>query len=232
MMAKSLPAAVAVLLLPCLMIPSPAVAQTSNTEENPLTVVNTTHGPLSLEVSPYPLEFNDLTPGDSVGWTVTPKLQDGLSGPLTLQIISDGPLATDDDGARLTLWRCSEPWVQDRCASGAVLLVDSPLNRIDPEREHDLGSLSPEQDAYFRATFTLPATLPDHLQDSTATFGLGFTALGDAENVSTEPPTSFDRSLPLPSTGTAGLLAVGGLGLLLAVAGIVLRFRKQEEAQS
>ncbi len=232
MMVKALPAAVAVLLLPCLMMSSPAMAEAAGSEDSPLTVVNATHGPLSLEISPYPLEFDDLTPGDSAGWTVTPKLQDGLSGPLTLRIISDGPLATNDAGARLTLRRCSEPWVQDQCASDAVLIVDSPLSRIDPERAHDLGSLSPDQGAYFRATFTMPADLPDLLQDSTATFGLGFTALGDAENVTTEPPTSLNRSLPLPSTGAPGLLGVGGLGLLLAVTGVALRFRKQERVES
>lgn len=220
--------AAVVLLLSSLMIPSPAMAQAAESEEHAQAVINSTHGPLSLEVSPYPLQFEDLTPGDSVAWTVTPKLRDDLSGPLSLQIISDGPLANNDAGAHLTLRRCSEPWVQEQCASGAVLVVDSPFSRIDPAQVHNLGILSPEQGGYFRATLAMPANLPDHLQDSTATFGLGFTALGDAEHVTNEPPTSVYPSVQLPSTGTAGLLGLGGFGLLLAVAGIVMRFRKQE----
>ncbi|WP_139006245.1 hypothetical protein [Arthrobacter crystallopoietes] len=231
MLVKPLLAA-GMLLLPCLMVPSPGWAAAAASDERPQTVVNTTHGPLSLEVSPYPLTFKDLTPGDSVAWTVTPKLKDGLSGPLSLQILSDGPLAKNDAGARLTLRRCSEPWAQEHCPSGGTLIVDAPLSRIDPETVHDLGFLSPEQGAYFHASFTMPVALPEHLQDSSATFGLGFAALGDEENVISPPSTNDVPRGRLPYTGADGLLGVFALGLLLALAGMAMRFHKPRGADS
>ncbi len=231
MLAKTLLAA-GVLLLPCLLAPSLGWAAAAASEERPQTVVNTTHGPLSLEVSPYPLTFKDLTPGDSVAWTITPKLTGSLSGPLSLQVLSDGPLANNDAGARLTLRQCGEPWVQERCALGATVIVDAPLSRINPETVHDLGFLSPERGRYFRATFTLPADLPDHLQDSSATFGLGFSALGDEENVASPPQTWDVPRGPLPYTGAGGHPGVFCLGLLLALTGIAMRFRKPKGADS
>ncbi|WP_309072637.1 hypothetical protein [Arthrobacter sp.] len=224
--------AAGVLLLSCLMGSLPASAEDATSQEHALAVVNTTDGPLSLEVSPYPLKFKDLTPGDSVAWTVTPKLRVGFSGPLSLQIVSAGPLAENDAGAQLTLLRCGQPWIQEQCASGAIRIVDAPLNVIDPERVHDLGFLSAEQGVYIHARFTMPMNLPDHLQDSAATFGLGFNALGDAENVTNAPPTSYPPRTPLADTGAGGLLGLGGLGLLLAVTGIAVRFRKHKGVES
>lgn len=218
---------VVVLLAACLAVPA-ASAGAATAQAVQEQMVNATNGPLRLAVSRYPLNFRELTPGDAVAWLITPRLDDGLSGELSLQILSDGPLAKDDAGARLLLQRCGEPWVQERCGSGAGMVVDGPLSRLEPAAVHDLGTISSTDGSYFRATLSLPKNLPDRLQASTATFALGFTAMGDEETVVALPPGQDRPRERLPLTGTNGIAGMLALGLAMMGTGLLLRRRYRE----
>lgn len=192
--------AAAVLPVQAVELPAPAV------------VVHETDGPLSL-MTTFSSSMDDMTPGDSADWTVTPLLAGNLTSPLSIRIISDGELADHVHGAHLLLRRCVEPWEGRTCPAGAVTMVDSPLRALDPHIVHAAGAITGPRGPYFLASISLPEEMPDDLQSSHLSVGMGFTALGDEEMVG---------SSPLPGPASGNLAATGGAPFIpLLAAGVI-----------
>ena len=197
-------------------------------------------GHLSLRADPYPTtlnpDFMSLTPGDTVYWEIETSLVDP-SSPLTMQFKRDGELVerVGTDGLQVQAQLCSQAWTNfpaaPTCGTGATNIfgptpansaVFGPLaDNSDPvpgaAPVYNLGTLTNAADKYVLVTLSLPAQAdPEAQSDQSlmgleASFGFGFTAMGDDPG-------------KLPNTGldiTALLLfgaGVLGLGIVLASA--------------
>ena len=197
-------------------------------------------GHLSLRADPYPTDLNPdfmaLTPGDSVFFEIETSLVDA-SSPLTMQFKRDGELVErpGTDGLQVQAQLCSQAWTNfptsPTCGTGATnIFGPTPANSAvfgplaansapvpGAAPVYNLGTLTNAADKFVLVTLSLPAQVdPDAQSDQTlmgleASFGFGFTAMGDDPG-------------GLPNTGLdiTALLVVGagvlGLGLVLCSA--------------
>ena len=198
-------------------------------------------GHLSLRADPYPTtlnpDFMSLTPGDTVYWEIETSLVDA-SSPLTMQFKRDGTLVErpGTDGLQVRAQLCAQAWtnfpVAPTCGTGATdIIPTSSANSIGTfgplaansapvpgaAPVYNLGTLTNAADKFVLVTLSIPAQAdPDAQSDQTlmgleASFGFGFTAMGDDPG-------------GLPNTGldVTSLIVVGvgilGLGLVLASA--------------
>jgi LPXTG-motif cell wall-anchored protein len=198
-------------------------------------------GHLSLRADPYPTtlnpDFMSLTPGDSVHWQIETSLVDA-SSPLTMQFKRDGALVERPgiDGLQVRAQLCAQAWTNfptaPTCGTGATdIIPTTPANSAtfgplaansDPvpgtAPVYNLGTLTNTADKFVLVTLSLPAQADPEAQSDTtlmgleASFGFGFTAMGD------DPPANLPNTgLDLTALLVAGL-GVLGLGLVLASA--------------
>jgi LPXTG-motif cell wall-anchored protein len=198
-------------------------------------------GHLSLMADPNPntdrASFLSMSPGSVEHWQISTHLVDA-SSPLTMQFKRDGELAARPDGLQVRAQLCSQAWTNypanPTCggtqsnifgpaaassvptfgvltANNAALPGNAPV--------YNLGTLTNAADKYVLVTFSIPAPAPeDALEQSDtslmgleATFGFGFTAMGD------DPGKLPNTGLDLTALLVVGL-GVLGLGLVLASA--------------
>jgi LPXTG-motif cell wall-anchored protein len=199
-------------------------------------------GHLSLRADPYPTtlnpDFMSLTPGDSVHWQIETSLVDA-SSPLTMQFKRDGSLVErpGTDGLQVRAQLCAQAWTNfpaaPTCGTGATdIIATTPANsatfgplaaNTDPvpgaAPVYDLGTLTNAADKFVLVTLSLPAQAdPEAQSDQSlmgleASFGFGFTAMGQDGGGGNLPNTGLDITALL--VVGAGVL---GLGLVLASA--------------
>lgn len=196
-------------------------------------------GHLSLAADPYPTTLNPqfmaMSPGSTVHWQIAASLVDP-SSPLTMQFKRDGELVErpSNDGLHVAVALCDVEWTglpaAPGCATGALLVVPStPANSAvfgplagnsDPvpgaAPVYSLGTITNAADKFVLVTLSIPPQAdPDAQSDQSlmglqASFGFGFTAMGD------------DPDLPGTGLNLGGLILAGlgvlGLGLTLAAA--------------
>jgi LPXTG-motif cell wall-anchored protein len=185
-------------------------------------------GHLSLMADPNPntdrASFLSMSPGSVENWQISAHLVDA-SSPLTMQFKRDGALVTHPDGLQVQAQLCSQAWTNYPLAPtcggtlsnifGALTANNADLPGNAPV--YNLGTLTNASNKFVLVTFSIPPQEDPEAQSDTslmgleATFGFGFTAMGD--DPANLPNTGLDLTA-LIVIG-AGLL---GLGLVLASA--------------
>lgn len=196
-------------------------------------------GHLSLMADPNPntdrASFLSMSPGSVENWQISAHLVDP-SSPLTMQFKRDGALVTHPDGLQVRAQLCSQAWTNYPLAptcGGTLSNIFGPAaassvptfgaltaNNVDLPANapvYNLGTLTNASNKFVLVTFSIPPQEDPEAQSDTslmgleATFGFGFTAMGD--DPANLPNTGLDLTA-LIVIG-AGLL---GLGLVLASA--------------
>ena len=203
-------------------------------------VENGLPGHLSLTADPYPTTLNpgfmQMTPGDTEYWQIGTHLADP-SSPLTMQFKRDGALVERPDGLQVQAQLCEQAWTDfpatPVCPGGATNIF-GPVPANSPTfgalaansaavpgdaPVYDLGILTNATDKFVLVTLSIPEQAdPDAQSDQSlmglsASFGFGFTAMGDDPGPQPLPNTGLD----IASALIAGL-GVLGIGLVLASA--------------
>jgi hypothetical protein len=185
-------------------------------------IVPDTDGVLSVDANTYPLFEDDVQPGETRYWSLTTMLDSDENGTLSLQLESDGVLASDPRALQLRFERCTAPWVLSAtptCAGTRSVIVNQPLSQIDETLDRDLGTINPGTGPYFLAALSLPTQTPSEFMNQEGTIGFGFTAQ-ESTAIIVIPGDGDD-----PSVTEGGGLARTGidpLGPALLAAGLLL----------
>jgi hypothetical protein len=194
------------------------------------TVDDGTPGLLTIDAQPRELQL-ELDPGMQGDWLLTPRLDAESSAAITLQITSEGVLAENPAGLRVSVEECPGAWApapggQATCAAPAsVLLPPTAFADIPPAESFPLGTLTAGGERYLRVIVALPDPAPGELQGGHAEFALGFSAAGELVVVDPVPVTPSVPSGGTPSVAQTGVVLGVPLALaaLLGAAGAALR---------
>jgi hypothetical protein len=195
-----------------------ALASAARAEFVPVPGADGAH--LSLQSDPYPVSFDDLSPGSVEHWQIEASLVDD-SAPLTLQFRRAGALVSNPRGLRLAVARCDRAWTSVSsvpvCAKNEAAVFGPTAARDLPESgRYDLASITHDDGKYLLVTLSLPDTpaarADRSLMGLSASLGFGLTATGadPLPTKTTTPTPTSTAGAPGPGASASGALAFTG----------------------
>lgn len=225
--AIGLTACCGVLVSGLLLVSSRAIAAIEVPEQNP--------GLISLWTDSYPLDFQDMDPGESVYVRLDVALDDTDRGDLELEVRKDGDLATMAGGLEVEVERCDVDWANvpsgvttsapPTCAAGQSMLLwaDSADDYDTSSPRWALGEITDTEPVHLMVRLALPSTTASSaILDRNASFGFGLFAEGETQVAALPSPRLALTGMDVLSLA---LIAIGAIG-----AGVIAtRWRREEE---
>jgi hypothetical protein len=226
--ALGLAACSAILVSGLLLVSTKAIAAIQVPEQNP--------GLLSIWTDSYPLEYQDMDPGESAYVRLNIDLDDTDRGDLELEVRKDGDLATMAGGLEVMVERCDVDWANvpsgvtsspaPTCASGRTTLLwaDSNDDYGATSPRWALGEITDTETVFLLVSLALPSSTPAAATlDRDASFGFGLFAEGTSV---VAPITPTRLALTGLDVLSLALIAIGAIG-----AGVIAtRSRRSEVA--
>ena len=208
-------------LIACTALLAAGLAMASARAAAALLVPESNPGLISLWTDSYPLEFDDLDPGESVYITLDVQLEGADRGDLELEVIRSGELAEMDGGLEIGVERCADPWTAvptgitadppPGCASNQRSLVWlDPDDLVDSSTRWAVGPITSTETAHLLVTLTVPgSTALADVQGARASFAFGLFAQGVAVAAPMAAPRLALTGLDVLSLALIGVGAIG-----------------------
>lgn len=204
-----------------------------------------TEGRLVLLSDPYPVRFDDLSPGETHYWQVAATIQGAPTASLVLEVRKSGELVEHPGGLVVAIERCDTAWTgveagDPQCSGGRA-----PVTRATPTEDYaltspvfDLDGVDERDGTHLLVALGLETddTGDETLMGLEGDIALGLTAAADDP---AQPPTPGvpvpPPALPVTGADPLGLLlaALGAVGLgLVALATRMRRIPSARTVQS
>ncbi|WP_152631217.1 hypothetical protein [Agreia bicolorata] len=207
-------------------------------------------GYLSLETSPDPLQFIDMSPGDVGYGQITMSLDNAATARIALEMYAGGELLAHPNGVVISIASCDVAWAGIPAEPVTFDPPDpgcgdnpQPITSVGPGAESDgtplfdLGTLDANSPRFILVEVRMPdvsASRDESLMGLSGDFAFHVLAEGD-DAVPTTPPTTPGTQTPgTTGAGGKGGLANTGLDVLAVVLigsgaialGMIVRYRR------
>lgn len=207
-------------------------------------------GYLSLEASPDPLQFVDMSPGDVGYGQITMSLDDASTARIALEMYAGGELLAHPNGVVISIASCDAAWTGIPAEAVSFDPADpgcgdnpQPITSVGPGAQSDgtplfdLGTLEADSPRYILVEVRMPdvsASRDETLMGLSGDFA--FHILAEGDDAATTPPSTPPGAQPSGTKGGGGKggLANTGLDALAVVLigsgaialGMLVRYRR------